>query len=350
MVSIPSGLTDSAPAVRRPTFDVSLGSASADEWTQNVVAIRSEAGLAPFTDVAHVFVYAGDDAPQVAVGDTGSLALGYEDDSEVTILTGTVDSVLRTTGGLTRVSVVNGGTSLCSLRVNQSYEDQNAGEVVTDLAGRSSADTEAIEDGVEFPFHVVDDRRNAYQHIASLAVTSGFIAYFTPDGGLMFAPYSDGQPVQAFSYGSEILSLSVSEAAPIVGAVTTIGESASGGEGAEAWSWLIKDPAPVTAESGDGDPARLITDSSLRSSDAAQGAADGLVGLMSMAAMTGTLAVPGAPAVVVGATIKISDAPSDALNGTCMVRRVRHNYDARRGFTTVIDFSKSGDGALGGLI
>ncbi len=56
MVSIPSGLTDSAPAVRRPTFDVSLGSASADEWTQNVVAIRSEAGLAPFTDVAHVFV------------------------------------------------------------------------------------------------------------------------------------------------------------------------------------------------------------------------------------------------------------------------------------------------------
>ena len=63
----------------------------------------------------------------------------------------------------------------------------------------------------------------------------------------------------------------------LVGAVTTVGEGAAGSQGQEAWSWLVKDPSSVTGSAGSGGPERLIQDASLRSTEAAQGAADGIV-------------------------------------------------------------------------
>ena len=235
--------------------------------------------------------------------------------------------------------------------MNQSYEQQKAGDIVTDLAGRAGVDADTIEDGADFPFYVVDDRRSAYQQIAALARKSGYLAWFNPEGKLSFAPFTAGQAVQTFTYSEDILSLQVADAAPVIGAVTTIGEGAAGSQGQDAWSWLVKDPSSVTGSAGEGEAERQDQDASLRSSDAAQSAADGIADAASLTNFTGTGLVSGAPAVSVGSAIEIADAPQDVLNGLYLVRRVWHRFSKRDGFTTSICFSKtSGGGSLGGLL
>jgi phage protein D len=309
-----------------------------------------EAGLSPFADAVTLRLAGGTSAPDVTVGDSGAVDLGYGDDTAEPVFAGQVDEVRHGVQGETSVTAVNGAAQLSRLRVIQSYEQQKAGDIVRDLAGRAGADTDTVEDGADFPFYVVDDGRSAYQHIAALARKSGFLAYFTPEGKLGFAPFTAGQAVQTFTYGEDVLSLDAAEVVPAVGTVTTVGEGAAGSQGQEARSWLVKDPSAVTADAGSGDPERLIRDASLRSAEAAQGAAEGIVDAAGRMSLTGELRVPGSPAVVVGSVVEVVDAPQDALNGLFMVRRVRHRFSKRGGFTTLISFGRAGDGGTGGLL
>jgi hypothetical protein len=166
---------------------------------------------------------------------------------------------------------------------------------------------------------------------------------------LNFAPFNAGQPVQTFTYAVDILSLQIAEAAPVIGTVTTIGEGAAGSQGQDAWSRLVKDPSSVKGNAGDSDPTREIQDATLRSSDAAKSAAEGIANAANLMKLSGKLLVPGAPAVTVGSTIQIDKAPQDTLNGLCMVRGVLHHYSKWDGFTTLILFSKVGNGGAGGL-
>jgi phage protein D len=340
----------STPAVRRPVLELSFGSGSADDWGRSVVSVAVQAGLAPSADTVEVYLDGSDQAPAVAVGDTGSVSLGYEDGSTELTFSGQVEGVRYSVDGATFVTAVDGGAALSALRINQSYEQQKAGDIVRDLAGRAGVATDTVEDGVEFPFYVVDDRRSAYLHIAALARKSGYLAWFTPEGKLSFAPFVAGQPVQTFTYGVDIISLEVTDAAPVVGAVTTVGEGAAGSQGQEAWSWLVKDPSSVKGSAGEGAPEREVQDSSLRSSDAAQSAADGVASAAGRTGLTGKLLVPGSPAAVVGSAIEIVDSPQEALNGLFLMRRVRHRFSKAEGFTTLICFTKTGDGGLGGLL
>jgi hypothetical protein len=329
-------------------FSIGLGG-GIDEWEEALVSLTVEAGLAPFVDVATLHLADVASAPSVALADSGTIELGYEDEATEVAFTGQVEDVRYGVRGATRITATNGGAPLSKLRVNQSYEQQKAGEIVSDLAGRAGIDTDTVEDGVGFPFYAVDDRRNAYQHIAALARKSGYQAWFTPEGKLSFAPFAAGQPVQTFTYGVDVRSLEVTEAVPVMGAVTTIGEGAAGSQGQDAWSWLVKDPSSVEGNAGGGEPERQIRDASLRSGDAAQSLADGLADAAGLMRITGKLLVPGALAVAVGSTVETSEAPHDALNGPCLVRRVRHRFSKQEGFSTLVVFSKASDGSLGGL-
>lgn len=356
---------DSVTTVRCPVFKVAFGGGSAsgglsaavglvqgadDPWARSVVTVNVESGLAPFVDAATLELAADEEAPQVGLDDEGTISLGYNDGGAELAFTARIDNINYNLNGTQRITGINGGGVLSRLRINQSYEQQSAGDIVSDLASQAGVDTDTVESGVDFPFYVLDDRSNAYQHIAILARKSGYITYFTTEGKLYFGPYADGQAVQTFSYGVDILSLQVKETRPIFGSVTTIGQGAAGAEGQEAWGWLIKDPGAVTAEAGQGQAMRLKSDASLRSSEASQSAADGIAAAAGRTALTGTIVVPGAPRVVVGSSIEIADAPNDNLNGTCMVCWMRHHYSKQQGYISVIDFSKSaGESGLGGF-
>lgn len=360
--------TDSAAAtVRQPVFQMSFGAGgggggllgaagiggATDPWQGSVFFVSVEAGLAPFVDMAKIDLSTDEEAPEVALDDEGTISLGYNDSSAELVFTATVSDISYNVHGTKRLHGVDGGVLLSRLRINQSYEQQNAGEIVNDLVSQASVETDTIEDGVDFPFYVIDDRQNAYQHIAILARKSGYVAYFTTEGKLYFGPFADGEPVQTFSFGMDIMALQLNEATPVIGMVTAIGEGAAGSQGQEAWPWLVKDPSSVTSEAGDGEAQRLVSDPSLRSAEAVQTMAIGMAETAGMMAFTGRLVVPGSPAVIVGSTIEITDVPQDALNGVCFVRRVQHQFSKQGGFISVIDFSKSGEagagGGLGGL-
>ncbi len=357
---------DATASVRRPVLEVNfgggggaggltaavgLGQGADDPWARSVVGVVVEAGLAPFVDLVTVELAADGQAPEFALDDPGTISLGYEDSATELVFTAMVDHISSNLHGSRRLRGVNGGLLLSRLRINQSYEQQSAGDIVNDLAGQAGVDIDTVESGVDLPFYVLDDRSTAYGHITTLARKSGYLAWFTPEGKLYFGPYAGGQAVQTFSHGMDILSLEVRETTPVVQTVTTIGEGAAGAEGQEAWSWLIKDPGPATSESGQGEPIRTISDPSLRSSEAGQSAADSLAEAAGQMALTGTIVVPGAPLVTVGSTIEIADAPRENVNGSCMVRWVGHRYSKEQGYISVIKFSKSaaGDG-LGGVL
>jgi phage protein D len=351
MVGIPFFGGSAPPAVRRPTFAVNLGSASADTWAGALVSLAVEVGLAPAVDALTLQVANEARAPGVAVGDSGTVELGYEDSGNELVFTGQVDAVQRSLAGTTRITVVNGGATLARLRLDRSFQQQTAGGIVQALLGEVGLSADGVEDGIDYPFYVIDAGRNAYQHIARLARRNGYLAYLTPEGKLSFAPFAGGQAEQTFSYASDILALDLADATPAAGSVTTTGEGAAGSQGSDAWSWLVKDPSGVQSTAGDG-TALPIPDSSLRSSEAAQAAAEGLAGGLSLMQYTGSLLVPGTPAVTVGSAIEIADAPQSELNGLCLVRHLRHHFDKQRGFTTRILFSQTGAGgagALGGL-
>jgi phage protein D len=338
------------PAVRRPEFEVAFGDAGADEWKEALVSVTVEAGVAPFVDVVEIVMSGAAQAPQPAAGDEGTVAFGYEDESTQTVFTGKVESVTNRITGQALVTAANGGGPLSRCRVNRSYEQQTAGAIVTDLAGQAGVGLDKAEDGGTFPFYVVDDRQGAWRHIAALARTCGYLACFTPEGLLRFVPIASSQPVQTFAYGADVIALQLTAAVPAFDKVTAIGEGAAGSQGQEAWNWLVKDAAPVTAEAGAGDFARLLSDPRLRSNDLATMAAKGLMTAASLAKTAGRVLVPGAPAVTVGSAIELTDAPQDCLNGPFLVRRVRHRFSKREGFTSRIDFSRADDGlGLGGL-
>jgi len=183
--------------------------ASQDPWQRNLVSVTLQLGLAPCVDMAELLLSADDQAPSVAIGDTGTVSLGYEDSSTDLVFTGQVESLRRSAHGTLRLAAGNGGAPLSRLRLNQSYEQQAAGDVVGELAGRAGVGTDTVEDGVDLPFYVLDDRRSAYEHIAALARKSGYLAYFTPEGKLNFKPFAAGRPVQTFAYGQDILALEV---------------------------------------------------------------------------------------------------------------------------------------------
>jgi hypothetical protein len=359
MVDIAGTLHDllggKAPAaVRRPLCSVDFGG-NADKWKNALVSLSVESGMAPFVDVATLQVATGTIAPAVATADTGSIALGYEDSDEIPVFRGQVLTVRHALSGPRKVTAVNGAGKLAALRLNQSYEKQKAGDIVKDLAGRGQVSTQTIEDGADFPFYVVDDRQSLWRHIGVLAQKSGYLAYMTEEDELHFAPVASGDAVQTFTYGSDILAVELADDTALIGKVRTVGDGAAGSQGTDAWSWLLKDTSPVQGESGDGQPERLIVDPALRSSAAAQHAADALAQAAGFNRLAGRLLVAGAPAVTVGSTIAIADAPESTLNGNCLVRWLRHSYAKHTGFTTLILFSKTGGasgllGSLGGLL
>jgi phage protein D len=358
------------PAVRRPVFSVTLGApaggddgrllgdvaaavgltpAAEDPWARSLERLSVRSGVAPFVDDLELVIAADGQAPPVATGDSGSLSVGFEDEGAQLVFTGAVEALVRGLNGRMRIRVANGGATLAALRINQSYEQRSAGEVVQDLAQQAGLQTDAVEDGVDLPFYVVDDRRSAWDHVLGLARRCGHLAFFTPEGKLSFAPPQEGDPVQTLGYGDDIIALATSEDVAVVDGVRIVGEGAAGSEGADAGSWLVKDAGAISASAGGGARERLRSDRSLRSSDAVSAAAQGGALLAGLRATTGQLLVAGAPHIVVGSTIAIAGAPQDALNGNCIVSAVHHVYGKRTGFVTRVTFWKVGEGGLDAL-
>lgn len=334
----PSLFPAATASLRRPSFELDVG----DDDT--LLELTVEAGLGPAVDALEVILADPEGAAAVAIGDDLTLALGYEDDGTEAVFSGRVESVGRGLDGRLRLTAVNGGSELSRLRVNQSYEQQSAGKIVEDLAGTAGVATGEVADGVELPFYVVDDRRTALEQIVALARSSGCLVFFDGDGKLHFVT-PGGSPAATFTYGDNLLDLRTREGEALPGGFTVVGEGAAGSEGSEAWSWLLKDPAAVTAEAG-GDPVRRLSEPALRSTDAATTAAEGRTAAAARLAVTGTLLAPGTPEAMPGVTVEVAGSPGAGQDGEYLVSSVRHTLSKARGFMSEIRIRR--EAAAGG--
>jgi phage protein D len=353
----------SPPALRRPQHATSFGGAvggalagalaavgagsASDPWQRAVGRIAIELGVAPAVDTAEVTLAVDAHAPSFSLADEGTIALGYQDEGTTAVFAGTIVGIRRAVGGHVRLTVANGTAGLAALRMQQSYESQTAGQVVSALAAAAGVDPGDIADGPDLAYLVLDGSRSAWGHIARLARISGHVARVNADGALDFLAPDDGDPVQTFAWGGDVLALERTESPAAFDAVSVHGEGAAGSQGADAWNWLVKQRLSITGEAGGGSRARSFTDRALRTADAVRAAAQAVADAAARGATRGTLRVPGAPKVVPGRRVALAGTPGGALDGPVLVTRVRHTFDKRAGFRTEIAFVAAAGGAAG---
>lgn len=377
---LPFGSSSSPPAVRKPRFAIAFGAASgggggglggtlggaaaaaastlgvarpgggaSDPWQRGTAAIEVVLGTAPSVDAATIDAATGEGAPSASLGDEGTVGLGYEDAGEPEpVLAGRIDAVRRGVAGGLCYLAAGGGAALARLRVARSYEGRNAGQIAKDLAGEAGVAAGRIADGLDFPYLALDRRRSAWDHLADLALRSGFFATVSAEGKLDFGP-PDTEPAATFTFAVDLLGLEMREGTPPFATLEVTGEGAAGSQGQSAWGWLLKDPSAVRAQAGSGTPARALSDPALRSTAAVRSTAANRVTASARVAARGRLLVPGAPALRPGRLVEVADAPAP-LAGRYLVLGVRHRFSKREGFTTRLDVASTAAGGAGGLL
>jgi phage protein D len=278
-----------------------------------------------------------------AEGDPVKLELGY-DSSLATVFTGTVDQVRPNLLHL-HVQALADPAKLLYLRVNQVYENQTAGQVISDLAGQAGVTTGAVQSGLDLPFYTVDDARSAYHHCRDLAERTGFDLYTTPDGKLNFAAFSRVAPDHTFFYAQDVLSLEVATLPQRFARVEVWGESPASAEGTEAASWLARDFASFLGTAGSGTALR-ISDPAIRTKDAAAASAKGRLADLTRRAIFGVAVILGNGEVALGDAVTFLQTPDDRLGGVLQVKRVTHSFSKSAGFTTRLELWGSGGGLL----
>ena len=228
--------------------------------------------------------------------------------------------------------------NLLKLRVNKTYEGRTAGQIVRDLAGQAKVKTGAVEDGITFPFYVIDDRISAGRHIQRLAERCGFDTYVRPTGELEFRKFTKASADYVFTYGQDILDYSLETLVERASDVVVFGESPASSQGNAAASWLTKGFQKGQAAGGRGAEKVLVQDPAVRTTAAANLRAQGVLRRSHQRARIGTLRALGRPEVQLGDAIRIEKAPDDRLNDVFQVRALRHHLSRHRGLVTELDF------------
>jgi len=318
----------------KPTYKLQFGSETFEPSVHSpVVSVRVRRDINIPADCAKVLFSVSDETSKIKEGDDASVQLGYDDETK-DVFKGAVDLIVPQVSSINLTSL-NHAIKLLELRINQVYEEQNAGKIVSDIVGKAGVKTDKVEDGLSFPVYVVDDTKNVYEHIRELADKCGFDAYMTPDNKLVFKAYERSDP-HVFEYGKNIIGVEVDKVRPMVSSVTVQGESPSSFKGADTSHWLTK--RRIDGLKGDGSNI-LVQDPTVRDKDTAEKVAKVLLDRFSRK-MSGTLRVIGQADVNLGDTIEIKGMSDTSLNGEFQVRSVDHVINRASGFTTSIGWRK----------
>ncbi|MEL6764017.1 MAG: hypothetical protein AAFO87_10190, partial [Cyanobacteria bacterium J06607_6] len=180
MISIPFVGNSAPDGVRRPTVEIAVGGGDGsglggiaagvasnllggggDFWKEHYLAIALDTGPAPFVDSLRLTYTTGAKGTDIALGDTLSLSLGYADSETSLTFTGSVTRHHHSLNGQSHLYINSGGFSLSHLRLNQSYDQQNAGDIAKDLAAQVGVETDVIESGISLPFYSLGGQTSA---------------------------------------------------------------------------------------------------------------------------------------------------------------------------------------------
>ncbi|MCP8307905.1 MAG: hypothetical protein H3Z53_02595 [archaeon] len=313
-----------------PAYKLQIASDTLDPSTSDdVVSIYVNLSMDIPVDSFEVILRMSDKSLKFKQDDDVSISLGY-DQELIDVFKGKVD-VVKPEVSKIRVTGLNSIWKLINQRTNRLYEKQSAGKIVSDLAKASGVATGEITDGINLPSYVIDDNKNAYEHIRELAERCGFDIYVTSDNKLIFKKYSR-ENVHTFEYGKNIVSADGYCYKSEFGSVKVFGESPSSTKGSDTWHWLTKKEVEGVAGSG---PTLMITDPVLRDKDTAEKVAKAKLNTLNRNLLVNIETI-GKPEVKIGDTLEIKSMPDSNLNGDFQVRSVEHIFNKSEGFKSII--------------
>jgi len=317
----------------RPSYKVQIGSETFEAGSLSVISIHTSLSMEIPADSCEILFGTDSKSSKIQEGDEILIQLGYEDRLG-TVFKGLADNVEH---GISVIRVL--GLNLISkffkTKVNQVYEDQPAGKIVSDLTEKAGLKVEEASNGLRFPLYVVDDRRDVYKHIRDLAEKCGFNSYMTVENKLVFKKYGRKEP-HVFEYGKNVIEIEADRWEPPFASIQVQGESPASFKGADTSHWLTK--REVKGSAGRGN-ALLIEDPTVRDGDTAQKVAKARLDAL-MRSLSGTVKTLGEANVKLGDTIELRGMERSEMNGEYQVRSVEHVLNRIEGFVTFIGWRK----------
>jgi hypothetical protein len=319
-------------AIMCPNYEVSVGTDTFSPKDSGLVSLKVERSIGLPIDSAEILLVQNEDYA-FKKGDTLKVKLGYDGKLE-TIFNGAVSDLKREVSAL-KVTALSLTASLLRLRINRVYLNQAAGKIVSNIAQEAQLTVKKASDGINLPIYIVDDSKNAYEHILQLAQRSNFNVYITENDQLVFQEHQSGKATE-IHYGKEIISINETEFSPLFSGARVYGESPSSIKGSDTSHWLTKED--VKGEAGSG-TMLVMEDPALKDNKTAETVAKARTACLECT--TGlVIETVGMPQISLGDTITLVNLPNSRSNGNLEVRSFSHYLSKTKGFITKINCLK----------
>ena len=327
-----------------PAYKITIGSVNIDSaQTSSIAALVSvTTALSKNASAGVATIGLGQSTEQpIQIGDPVIVELGYNGQT-TKVMEGTVDEIKPNIETVV-VTAYTSVQKLLELRLNQAYENQTAGAIVSDLASQVGIDTQTVEDGINFPFYAIDDRRNGYEHLHDIAQKCGFDLYLNPNNKLIFKEFQTSSSAHSLHYGKHIIRLKHFKAETDFKNIVVRGESPASSQGTDTSHWLTKRFDNFKGATGSEGPCLSIQDATIRTKEAADISARGRKNIIDRKQRQGLVEILGNANIMLGDIVEITEAPQSDLNGFFQVRGVSHTLNKDTGFKTQLLFWGVGD-------
>lgn len=258
-----------------------------------------------------------------------AVKLGY-DSKVVPVFSGLVDEFEI---GISKVRLYGAGKSvkLLNMKINRVYQNQTAGDIVRSLSQDAGLKVKDCDDGIKFPYYVIDERYNAYEHLLKIADRCDFDVYITEEGELVFKRYA-GKKKHTLEYGKDVIKAEFLNSPKLYQGTAVYGESPSSSKGANTYHWLTKKEVKGSAGSG---VLLAIHDVAIKTQDDAGKVSQAV---QSRLEYTSSLMVDtvGDPEIRLGDAIVLKGFISNSMKGEYEINGLEHCLSKASGFTSRI--------------
>lgn len=252
--------------------------------------------------------------------------------------------------GYVRATLADAASDLAAYRPCQTFEKQNAKQVIKTLASDAGATVGDVDVDLDLPAFVAQPGRTAAEHIAELARLCGAIAIVDADGKLQVTARPSGQPSSALLFGREILDYSSSEIQTTNAQRFAIGFGPAGSGSAPNALRPSLDFLPASAPDGGAGVIRYPSPL-LRTPTASESVSTALQTANAARGQRLRARCFLLPSLQPGTVIEVQSLPAGLLDGPWLLTRIMHELrPGTGGFTTIEAESADTSSLLSGLL
>lgn len=225
--------------------------------------------------------------------------------------------------------------NLAQTRMDETFLDQTAGEVVKALAERAGVETGTIDKGLGLSLYLADGSLSLFEHLHRLARLCGVDLFTDQEGKINFTKRKAFTADYTYEYGINLMEVSITRTKPSISSVQVIPESPASQEGAQASSWFVKASPDLSATAGEGNLRRFTT-ALCTTKEMAETAAISFQRDIDRRAFQGKIRVMGEPEAIPGQVVALKEMPDARTNGYYEISGVDHALDGILGFQSTL--------------